>query len=123
MTVSKDKTKLPYDVRLEFLDEWLGRPAKRDRRRRLGARDRPPPGQGVGPNELAFQAYSVRITAGDTIWTTDDRDKDALPWCEVGEWDLKSNASPFDDIAEIIDAMVDGSKKIPTRDMDCRWQC
>lgn len=113
-------------MKFEFLEEWLGADKKRSWASRFGSgkRDRPPPGS-LGPNPLRYQAYSVRVTAGGTIWSTEDEDdkREKLPRCEVGGWDTKEPGNPFEALDKSLREFFDGVSDIPTRDMDCRWKC
>ncbi|KAK1988351.1 hypothetical protein LZ30DRAFT_776895 [Colletotrichum cereale] len=77
------------------------------------------------PYPLKYLAYSVRITAGDMVWSTMDEDdaRKMVPRCEVGNWDTHGTWDPFEILADLIDAILGQGEKVPTRDMDCRWQC
>ncbi|KAK6224394.1 hypothetical protein QIS74_02721 [Colletotrichum tabaci] len=109
-----DTGKLPYPLKYEFLDKWLGSTKKRDH-----------PLSFIGPNLLRYQTYSVRITAGNTLWSTMDKDnaRKMVPRCEVGNWDTHGTWDPSEIVADFIDAILGQGGKVPTRDMDCRWQC
>ncbi|GJC97506.1 immunoglobulin a1 protease [Colletotrichum higginsianum] len=113
-TIMLNTGKLPYALKYEFLDKWLGSTKKRDH----------PPSL-IGPNPLRYQTYSVRITAGNTIWSTMDEDKarKMVPRCEVGNWDTHGTWDPSEIVADFIDAILGQGGKVPTRDMDCRWRC
>jgi hypothetical protein len=68
---------LPYDVAFEFLGSFLKK------------RDHPEPSSTDA--RLKYQAYGIKITAGDTHWTTNDREENELPRCEVGGWDTRES--------------------------------
>lgn len=90
-----------------------------------------------------YQTYSVRITADDTTWSTEDEDDDRemLPRCEVGRWDTHGTWDLDEIIGDFIDGLLGSSGELPvsdslmmnpmrdcltlaqTRDMDCRWKC
>lgn len=120
--IPKGDSNLPYDLKFEMLDQWLGK----DQKRWFQSRDKPPPGgHGYGDDSLKWETYSVRITAGDTTWSTEDQDNDRkkLPRCEVGQWDTKDSWDPFDEVDKLLDTFFSGVSDLPTRDMDCRWSC
>ncbi|KAJ9134827.1 Immunoglobulin a1 protease [Coniochaeta hoffmannii] len=114
-TITLNTGKFPYEMKYEFLDRYLGSNKKRDR---------PPPGS-LGPNPLRYQAYSVRISAGNTVWSTMDQDdaRQKVPRCEVGSWDNHGTWDPEKILNDIIQGIVGEGGEHPTRDMDCRWQC
>ena len=95
-------------MKYEFLDEWLGRNDKRDR---------PPPGS-LGPDPLRYQTYSVRITAGDTTWSTEDEDDDRekIPRCEVGRWDTHGTWDPTEIIDDFLDSFFGDGGEPPVSD-------
>lgn len=127
MTVLENDTKLPYDVKVEFLNEWLSMPEKRswDERHALDTRDRPPPGTNpIGPDPDLYQRYSIRITAGETIWTTEDGDLEALPRCEASKWDLHTDKPIGQTLADMFEAMGNQDQgDLPEREVNCKWQC
>jgi hypothetical protein len=92
-------------MKYEFLDEWLGRNNKRDR---------PPPGS-LGPDPFRYSIYSVRITAGGTTWSTEDEDKkkEMIPRCEVGNWDTHGTWDPSEMINDFIDSLMGSNGKLP----------
>ncbi|GJC85373.1 hypothetical protein ColLi_08211 [Colletotrichum liriopes] len=103
--ITLDTGKLPYLLKYEFLDKWLGSTKKRDR---------PPPGS-TRPNPLRYQTYSVRITAGDTVWSTMDEDnaRQMVPRCEVGNWDTHGTWDPSEIFTDFIDAILGQGGKVP----------
>ncbi|GKT51738.1 uncharacterized protein ColSpa_11919 [Colletotrichum spaethianum] len=114
-TITLDTGKLPYLLKYEFLDKWLGNAQKRDR---------PPPGS-IRPDPLRYQTYSVRITAGDMVWSAmdDDKTRQMVPRCEVGNCDTHGTWEPGETFNDFIKASLGHGEKVPTRDMDCRWRC
>lgn len=79
---------------------------------RLDKRDRPAPGS-TGPDPMLYQAYDIRIRAGDTAWTSTDMDKNALPRCEVGGWDIHDSWDPNKIINDVIDGIMGKESETP----------
>jgi hypothetical protein len=44
-------------------------------------------GPGGGTTSVNYAKWLIDITIGSTKWTSDDRDKSSLPYCQVGLWD------------------------------------
>lgn len=98
-------------MKYEFLDEWLG-----DKRKR----DRPQPAADENTLEaLKYQSYSVRVTAGDTTWSTEDEDKEKLPRCEVGQWDTHGTWDPDKIVGDFINGLLGGGSELPVS--NTRW--
>lgn len=89
-TFPPDGDGLDYDVTLEF-------PAGQPQRRQVDPRPE---------LDKLYQDFVVHIKAGETAWTSADRDQSALPRCEVGDWDVITPNGAW-----------------PNRQMDCRWKC
>ncbi|OHW99242.1 hypothetical protein CSPAE12_02059 [Colletotrichum incanum] len=109
-TITLDTGKLPYRLKYEFLDKWLGSTKKRDR---------PPPGS-IGPNPSG-----IRPTASGSRRSTmnEDNARQMVPRHEVCNWDTHGTWDPSEIFTDFIDAILGQGGKVPTRDMDCRWLC
>ncbi|KAI1335993.1 hypothetical protein F5Y15DRAFT_222029 [Xylariaceae sp. FL0016] len=103
-TITVDSDVLSYSVNFEFINGQVKR-----------KRDKPVPAGELLPE---YFGYDIGITAGDTVWLTEDRDVGTLPHCEVGDWDTHNTWDPN----QIIDDLIEGTPQ-PTRDMDYRWAC
>lgn len=92
-------------MKYEFLSDWLGN---------MNKRDRPVPGS-LSPDPARYRIYSMRITAGETAWTTEDEDetKEMLPRCEVGRWDNHGTWDPREIIGDFIDGLMGNSGELP----------
>lgn len=65
-----------------------------------------------------YQRYEVKLSAGDSSWSTEDTDDEHTPYCSVGGWDNGGFGDFLDEVFSL------GTiEKVPTRQMDCHFPC
>ena len=72
----------------------------------------------MGPPVDLSQRYIVEITAGTSIWSNQDIDDKVLPYCDVGGWD-NGDFDTF--LADLFS--LGATKNVPSRQMDCKFEC
>lgn len=95
--MEKQLTHLPYDTKVSFSKDIV-----EGGRAGWSGYDSPQGPPGFVDNDtptLPYERYSVKITAGETVWDTGDVDTAVLPHCEVGDWEKD------------------------VRELDCKWKC
>ncbi|KAI9164030.1 hypothetical protein HJFPF1_05665 [Paramyrothecium foliicola] len=89
-------------VTYEFFDE---RPGEKDN----GHRPMP---DDIAPDPNLYMTSSVRMTAGETTWSTEDMRKGSFPRRKVGKWGPNTSWDPIGDIIDSIEGHPTGRKPV-----------